>query len=211
MKTHTICAALGVTLLATSAYAQTRPAARPAATPAAPAAQAGTLPSNPGPVIAGVCMLDGPTAIRQSSAGQATSARLQVLGQQVQAELKPTADSLNAENTRIRALPAAQQQAPGQALTTRVQQFQRLQQQRAQELELTQARALEQIETQLSAVVSQIYVQRGCGLMLDRNSTIYANPAMDTTAAAVAALNARMPTITFNRATLPATPAAARP
>jgi len=134
-----------------------------------------------------------------------------VLGQQVQAELKPTADSLNAENTRIRALPAAQQQAPGQALTTRVQQFQRLQQQRAQELELTQARALEQIETQLSAVVSQIYVQRGCGLMLDRNSTIYANPAMDTTAAAVAALNARMPTITFNRATLPATPAAARP
>lgn len=212
MKTQLLCGALGAMLLTTSALAQ---AARPAATPAAPAAQAGsaarpsTAPSNPGPVIAGVCILDGPGAIGGSAAGRAASTRLQQLTQQVQAELQGQQTPLETEANRINALPEAQRAAPSQALAPRVQAFRTLAGRREQELALTQRQALQQIETALQGVISQIYVQRGCGVMIDRGSVVYANPAMDVTQAAVAALNTRLPTITFNRATLPATPAPA--
>jgi outer membrane protein len=201
MKTQLICGALGAMLLTTTAFAQTAPAAGTAARPSG-------APTNPGPVIAGVCVLDSQAAIGNSAAGRAAATRLQQLTQQVTAELQPQQTALQTEATRINALPEAQRAAPAQALNTRAQTFRTLGARREQELALTQRQALQQIETALSAVIGQLYVQRGCGLMIDRGSVIYSNPAIDVTPAAVTALNARLPTITFNRATLPAQPAA---
>ena len=206
MQQHLLCAA-GALLLATSAAAQTTPA-RPAAaaqTPARPSA----APTNPGPVIAGVCVLDGAGAIAGSSAGQAASARLRTLTQQVQAELQTQETGLTTEANAIRALPEAQRAARATALQPRVDAFQRLAQTRQEELRRTQATALQRIETELQAVVGALYVQRGCGLMLDRSAVVFSNPAIDVTQAAVAALNTRLPTITFERTRLPATPAPA--
>jgi outer membrane protein len=204
MKSLLSCAALAGMLFATTAEAQTTPA-RSAAAPAAPRV---APPSNPGPVIAGVCILNGPGVIADSAAGRAANARLQTLTQQVQAELTAQQTPLTTEVNRIRALPEAQRAAPGQALQGRIQTFETLAQTRQEELRRTQAAALERIENELQTVVSQIYVQRGCGLMLDRSAITYANPAMDVSQAAIAALNTRMPTITFERVRLPAAPAA---
>ena len=183
--------------------------ARPAAPAAPAAARPSTAPANPGPVIAGVCILDGAGAISGSAAGRAASARLQTLTQQVQAELQAQEATLTTEANRIRALPEAQRAAPATALQPRVQAFQTLAATRQEELRRTQATALQRIETELQAVVSTLYVQRGCGLMMDRSAVVYSNPAMDVTQAAVTALNTRLPTITFERARLPATPAPA--
>lgn len=205
MKTTILCGALGAMLLSTYAAAQT---ARPAATPAGARPAAAAAPSNPGPVIAGVCVLDGAAAIGNSAAGRAANTRLQTLTQQVQAELQAQRTPLTTEATAINALPEAQRAARSQALQPRVQAFQTLANTREQELRLTQSQAVQRIENELQAVVSQIYVQRGCGLMLDRAAVVYTNPAIDVTPAAIAALNTRLPTITFNRSTLPATPAA---
>jgi outer membrane protein len=204
MHRHLLCAA-GALLIATSAAAQTAPA-RPAA---ATAPRPSSAPTNPGPAIAGVCVLDGAGAISGSAAGRAASTRLQTLTQQVQAELQAQEATLTTEANRIRALPEAQRTAPATALQPRVQAFQTLAGTRQEELRRTQATALQRIETELQAVVSTIYVQRGCGLMLDRSAVVYSNPAMDVTQAAVAALNTRLPTINFERTRLPATPAPA--
>lgn len=207
MKHLVSSAALGAMLLATAAAAQTpaRPAAAPAAAAARPAA---AIPTNPGPVIAGVCILNGPGAIADSAAGRAANTRLQTLTQQVQAELQAQQAPLNTEATAIRALPEAQRAPRIQALQPRAQAFETLAATRQEELRRTQARAVQRIETELQTVVSQIYVQRGCGIMFDRSAITYANPAMDVTQAAVTALNARLPTITFERERLPAAPAA---
>lgn len=207
MTLKTALYAAGALLCAAPAFAQTtpaRPAAQPAAQPAAPA--------SPGPVIPGVCLLDTESAIAGSAAGRAASARMNALTQQVEAELTPERNAINAELTRIRALPAAQQQTPGAALQTRANTFQALAARREQELQRTQVTALRRIEGELSTVISQLYVQRGCGLMISRNAVIYGNPAMDVTALAVTQLNTRLPTITFNREQLPAgtTPATPR-
>ncbi|MDP8916935.1 MAG: OmpH family outer membrane protein, partial [Pseudomonadota bacterium] len=126
-------------------------------------------------------------------------------------ELAPEGNALNAEATRIRALPEAQRAAPAQALNTRANALQRLAAQREQELEQTQVSALRRINNELQAVVSQLYVQRGCGLMLSRSAVVYANPAMDVTTQAVQALNTRLPTITFDRERLQPRPAAGAP
>jgi outer membrane protein len=206
MQRHLLCAA-GALLVATSAAAQTAPA-RPAGAATAPA-RPSTAPTNPGPAIAGVCILDGAGAISGSAAGRAASARLQTLTQQVQAELQAQEATLTTEANRIRALPEAQRAAPATALQPRVQAFQTLAGTRQEELRRTQATALQRIETELQTVVSTLYSQRGCGLMLDRSAVVYSNPAMDVTQAAVAALNTRLPTITFERTRLPATPAPA--
>lgn len=207
MTYKTMLCAAGALLCAVPAFAQTTPA-RPAGQPATAAARPAGAPSNPGPVIAGVCVLDGEEVIATSAAGRAATARLGVLRQQVQAELTPEGNAINAENTRIRALPADQQRTPGLALQTRAAALQRLAGQREQELERTQLNALRRINTELQTVVSQLYVQRGCGLMLSRSAVVYSNPAMDVTATAIQQLNARLPTITFDRERLPATPAA---
>lgn len=210
MKTIASGALVGAMLLATAASAQTtpRPAATPAAAPAAAAARP-PIPANPGPVIAGVCILNGPGAIADSAAGRAANARLQTLTQQVRAELQAQQTPLNTEATAIRALPEAQRAPRITALQPRVQAFETLAQTREEELRRTQARAIQRIEAELQTVVSQIYVQRGCGLMLDRSAITYANPAMDVTQAAVTALNTRLPTITFERERLPAAAAPA--
>lgn len=198
--------AMTAVLAAAPALAQTPPAQ-------AAAGAAAARPTNPGPVIPGVCLLDEQRAIVTSAAGRAFNTRMTQLTQQVQAELQPQQTSLETEARRIGALPEAQRAAPGQALNPRVQAFQRLANQRQQELEATQQRQLRRIAAEMQPIVAQVYVQRSCGLMLDGQSAVYANPAMNVTDAVIAALNTRLPTLTFNRETAPAAaaPAATAP
>lgn len=175
---------------------------------AANPAQAGARPTNPGPAIAGVCTLDEQRAIVTSAAGRAYNTRMQQLTQAVQAELTPQQTSIEAEARRIQALPENQRAQPSQALTPRLTAFQRLAATREAELQATQRRQLQRIATEMQPVVSQVYVQRNCGLLLDGSAVVYANPAMSITDAVVAGLNTRLPTLTFNRETLPAQAAA---
>jgi outer membrane protein len=194
-------AALAAALFAVPAFAQTAPAAGAAA----------ARPSNPGPVIPGVCVLDEQRAVVTSAAGRAFNTRMQQLSQQVEAELRPQQTSLQTELTTYQSqqatLQPAQRQQREQALQTRANAFQTLASTRQRELQLTQETQLRRIATEMQPVVNQVYVQRGCGLMLDSQSTVYANPAMNVTDAVIAGLNTRLPTLTFNRSTAPAAPA----
>ena len=61
-------------------------------------------------------------------------------------------------------------------------------------------------------MIRALYTQRNCGVLFDRQAVFAANPAMDVTDAAVAALNAKIQTFTFERERAqPNQPAAAAP
>jgi outer membrane protein len=204
MKTTTaLLAAAAALSLASGAFAQAQPA-RPAG--AAPAQAA--FPSRPGPVVAGVCVVDNEAALANATVGAAFRNRMQALTQQVQAELQPQGTAIQTEANAINALaqgaPRTQRE---NALRTRAQTFQNLADQRQRELQLTQQQQLTRLTNELRPVLDQVYGQRNCGILLSRDAVVALNPAMDITAAVTAGVNARIQTITFDRATLPQQPA----
>ena len=190
MKSFVIGAVALASLAATAANAQT--------------AQA---PTNPGPAIPGVCVFFNQQVLAQSAAGQAVQARMQQLATEVDGELQPYATSLQTEAQALQAgastIPAADLQTRRTALQQRAQEAQQLEQTRTAELRYTLAAQRERIAQALEPLLSTIYQERGCGLLLDRESVFMMNPAMDVTPLAIERLNAALPTLTFNRMPVP--------
>lgn len=165
-----------------------------------------------GPVVAGVCMVSREAIFANAKIGQAATARLRVLSQEAQAELdrerQPVETELKTFQAEAARLPAEQRQAREQALSAKLQPLQMKAAQRQQEIDATRVKALERVSAELQPVIAQVYRQRNCGLLVDRNTVIGGNMANDLTPAVVQGIDARIATIPFNRETLPAAPAA---
>lgn len=180
-------AALGI---AAAAWAQ--PA--PATAPARPAV-------NPGPMIPGVCTFWNERAIGTSTVGKQFGARLKVLTDAAQAELRAQATAIDTERRALeaqRAAPTITQEQLEQrilALNQRGAGFERLAQQRGRELQATEQKGLTRIATEMQPLIIAVYGERGCGLMVDRSVIYAANPQMDVTDAVVAKLNAKLTTL----------------
>ncbi|MCK6103022.1 MULTISPECIES: OmpH family outer membrane protein [unclassified Brevundimonas] len=205
MKALIIAATAAASLLATAASAAT-------------AQQASAAPANPGPVIPGVCVYYNARLLAQSSAGQAVETRMQQLAQEVQGELQPYATAIQSEAQQLQtsgaSLPADQLQQRRQALQQRAQEAQQLEATRENELRYTLGMQRQAITEAVSPILTALYQEKGCGLLLDRESVFMMNPAMDVTDLAIQRLNTALPTLSFNRMTVPAQtqaqPAAAR-
>ena len=215
-KTLILSAAAAAVLYAPTATAQAPRPAQPAAQTAAPAAAPArpiTL-TNPGPVIAGVCIVNNNRVFMLSKVGRAYQQRMQQLTQAVRAELTPEETAIQTEGRTLEQQRATLQQAQFQqratALQTRFNNFQTRANQRARELEATESKQIQRISNELQPVLNSVYGQRGCGVLFDGSAVVAANPAMDITPAVVAALDARISTITFERETLPQQSAASR-
>jgi Skp family chaperone for outer membrane proteins len=129
----------------------------------------------------------------------------------VDAERRPIEADLATFRTEAPRLTPEQRQTREQALAARLAPAQAKAQQRSREIDATRARALERISTEAQPVIADVYRQRNCGLLFDRNSALGGNFTNDLTAAVVQALDARISTITFNRESLPPTPPTAPP
>lgn len=183
-------AASGVVAIAmsTSAMAQTAPAA-PAISHGAP--------------IAGVCIFSSQRAVGSSAVGKAVDARLKTIIAQVNAELTGERTTLDNEAKALDAKKATmdqgtlEQQAAG--LQVKANAWQRKGQLRQKEVEATEQKALSRVYQELDPAIKQVYQQRTCGMLVDRESVLLANPAMDITDAVVVALDARIKTLTFDR------------
>ena len=200
MKTLIIAATAAASLLATAASAAT--------------VQQANAPANPGPVIPGVCVYYNARLLAQSSAGQAVEARMQQLAQEVQGELQPYATQIQTEAQQLQtsgaSLPADQLQQRRQALQQRAQEAQQLEATRENELRYTLATQRQAITQALSPILVAVYQERGCGMLIDRESVFIMNPAHDITELAIQRLNTALPTLSFNRLQVPAQqPAAA--
>ncbi|PZR32873.1 OmpH family outer membrane protein [Caulobacter segnis] len=179
--------------IATSASAQTAPAA------AAPAAPAVTH----GPALPGVCIFSDKRAVGQSLVGKAVDARLKTIAQQVQAELNGERSALETEAKALEAKRATlaqdAQEQQGAALQVKANAWQRKAQLRQKEYEATEQKALSRVYQELNTPITQVYQAQKCSILLDRESVMFANPAMDITDAVVTALDARIKTLTFDR------------
>ncbi|PIB92010.1 OmpH family outer membrane protein [Caulobacter sp. FWC2] len=178
--------------LATSASAQTAPAA-------APAAPAVTH----GPALTGVCIFSSQGAVGNSLVGKAVDARLKTIIQQVNAELTAERTGLDNEAKALDAKKASlaqdalEQQAS--ALQVKANAWQRKGQLRQKEVEATEQKALARVYQELDTPIRQVYQAQKCSILFDRESVMLANPSMDITGAVVAALDARIKTLTFDR------------
>jgi len=176
--------------IATSASAQTAPAA------AAPAV-------THGPALTGVCILSSQQAIGTSLVGKAVNTRLTTIAQQVNAELSSERTALEAEAKGLDAKKATlaqdAQEQQAAALQVKANAWQRKGQLRQKELEATEQKALARVYQELDTPIRQVYQAQKCSLLLDRESVMLANPAMDITSGVVAALDARIKTLTFDR------------
>jgi Skp family chaperone for outer membrane proteins len=174
----------------------------------AASAQQAAAPANPGPVIPGVCVYYNARLLAQSAAGQAVEARMQQLAQEVQGELQPYATAIQTEAQQLQAsgasLPAADLQQRRQALQQRAQEAQQLEGTRENELRYTLAMQRQAITEAVSPILTALYQEKGCGLLLDRESVFMMNPAMDLTDTAIQRLNTALPTLSFNRMAVPA-------
>ena len=178
--------------IATSASAQTAPAA-------APAAPAVTH----GPALTGVCIFSSQRAVATSAVGKAVDARLKTIIQQVNAELTAERTGLDNEAKGLDAKKATlaqdalEQQAS--ALQVKANAWQRKGQLRQKEVEATEQKALARVYQELDTPIRQVYQAQKCSILLDRESVMLANPSMDITDGVVAALDARIKTLTFDR------------
>ena len=191
MKSLVLGAAALASLIAPVAAAQI---------PAAPAI-------NHGPVVPGLCVVFTQQVLSQSSAGQAVAARIQQLATEVEGELQPYAATLQSEAQALQAgattIPADQLQQRRAALQQRAQEAQQLEQTRTNELRYTLSQQRELISNAMDPILVAVYQERGCSVLLERENAYIVNPAMDITATVLQRLNAQLPTLSFNRMTVP--------
>jgi outer membrane protein len=173
------------------------------ALPASAAAQTAG-PQNPGPVIPGVCVYFNQRLLAQSTVGQGVQARMEQLATEVQGELAPYATNIQSEITRLQNGGAAVTDADRQALQARIQEAQQLEQTREGELRYTLGEQRRLISVAVEPILVALYQERGCGILIDRESVFIMNPAMDITDTAIERLNAQLPSLSFNRLPVPA-------
>jgi outer membrane protein len=174
---------------------------------AASVAPAGTT-INYGPPITGLCVFSNEAALGTSAVGKAAATRLQQLRAQASAELSGEQASLQEDIKAFQAKRASltqdQIQAQGAPLEERAQALNQKATQRQRELEYTAQHARVRVDQAMEPLVRAVFEERHCSVLLNGDSVMAANPAMDITSAVVTRLNATMSTITFDRETPPA-------
>jgi Skp family chaperone for outer membrane proteins len=194
-------------LAAPAAQAQTPPPAAATPTPAPPAPVAPPAAPAPaaaskGPLIAGVCLLSQEALIGRSKVGQAATARLHELTQQIQGNLSAEKARLEARAKALEAkrasLPPLQVEAQGQAINQRFQALQTEASERSQQMDATKTRAFDQVLQQAQPFIAEAYTAHGCGLLLARETVMTGNMGNDLTTEVVAALDAKATPIAIN-------------
>lgn len=169
----------------------------------AQAQQPAQAPVFAGPVIPGLCVYSTERLLATSTVGRHVQTRMQQLGQAVQAEITGEQTTLQNDARTLEGqratLPREQLEQRVLTLNQRGQSLERKSAQRARELELTQLKAFERVATEAQPLIQQAYVERGCGILLDRNSVFAANAQMDITDSVIQKLNAKIQTFNFDR------------
>ncbi len=163
---------------------------------------------NFGPAIPGVCVYHHDRLLAQSTAGLSMITGMQRLQQEVGVELAPYEQFVQTEDAALQqgrgTIPQAQFAQREQALAARFQEARTLAQMRDAELRYTLALQRQAIRQAADPIVTALYTERGCGILIARESVVLVNPAMDLTEAAIQRLNTALPTLPpFNRAPVP--------
>ena len=185
-------AAFALAIAAGSAALAQQPAAA-AAAPATPAP----------PALPGVCAFSHDGAVAGSKLGQYIRQRMDTITKQTQAELQSTGESLqNDAKATDAARPSMSQEAFEQKaleIRQRSDAFQRLQQVREREVQMTAGKALQRFDTEANPLFEMSVRERSCSVVLDSDNTYFISPTMDITPQVVARLDAKITEFAFDR------------
>lgn len=188
----TVCGLAALTLTTVS-YAQT-PAAKPAT--AAPA-------TKPGPVIPGVCIYSNDAVMANADISKTAAQRLEQINSAAEAELEPDIKALEAERASLAKQEATlakdKFQPLAQAFFGKAKTFSDKAFIVNQELVRTEREANRLVGAAIGPVLTTVYETRGCGMLVDRNAVLFANPTMDITGEVIDKLNAAKPPIDIKR------------
>lgn len=163
-----------------------------------------------GPPVAGVCLLSEGTVLGTAKVGVAMSARLRQLAQDAVAPLNAERQSIATDYKAVQAQKPADAQARIQALDRRALALQTSQRALERRIQLTQNKAEIQIGQAQGPILTQLFHDHACGLLINRDVVIGGNLSNDLTPGVIQALDAKMSTITFDLEPLPAPKAAAQ-
>jgi outer membrane protein len=204
IKSLALSAGAGAVALA---YAATAFAQTPAAT-AAPALSYG-------PPIAGLCAVSIDAVIANSTVGKYVDTRLEQIAAQANAELNGEKSSIDND---ARALDGQRQtldqntfEQRASALQVRQNALERKAALRDREMQATQQQAVGRVLNEMKPLIAQSAEQKNCAIVVDRNSVVMVNPAMDITPGVVTGLNAKISQFAFDRTRLDQPQAAAAP
>jgi Skp family chaperone for outer membrane proteins len=197
--------------VAAGAQAQTKKASHAAAasTAAAPAASpTGGIHLTHGPVIPGLCVYSNTRVLEISAVGKAYAARMQQLQAQAAAELSGQQSSLQADEKTLigkrATLSQEQFNQQAQPLAQREQSLNQVADARTRDLRYTAAHQQQRIAVVIEPLVASAYEAHKCSILLNADTVMAGNPAMDLSEEVAQALNGKMSTITFDRETAPA-------
>lgn len=180
----------------------------------AAAAQTAAPPVAQGPVIPGVCILSVNQAISTSTVGKYVSERMNQIVSQVKAELTPEDTAIATDGKALEAqrptLDATSFRTRAEALQNRVNALRQKADLRQREVQATEQKSLNRIAQELDPIARQLYQQHHCSMLVSKDAVMIANPEMDLTTQAVAALNARIQQFAFDREHLDTQTAASR-
>lgn len=181
-------------------------------------AQAAAPAITHGPAIPGVCVMSIEGVIGSSTVGKYVQTRLQQIATQVGAELKAEETSIQNDAKALEGRKATMDQGAFEKaaadLQVRANAYQRKAQLREREMQATQQKALGRVGQELDPIIRQVYQQRQCSVLLQRDALVIANPAMDISPMMTTALNAKITQFAFDRERLDqpaAAPQAAAP
>ena len=208
MRAFTSKAALagltGLSLLASTATQAAAPAA-PAPAPSNASTVPAPPPSSPvamGPLVPGVCLLSQEMLIARSKVGQAATARLRQIAQDVQTTLNGEKARLEVRGKALGAKRATltpfQFQAQGQAINQAAQALQARAGERTQQIEATKNHAYSLVLQQAQPFITQAYAAHACGLLFGRETVLTGNLGNDLTPEVLTALDAKGTPVSFD-------------
>lgn len=157
--------------------------------------------------VPGVCMLSRSQVLAGSKVGQVADARLKQLAQQVNAQLEAKRKPLQADVQKFQqgaqSMDATKRASEQKALQQRMAALRNEAQQMNARIQITRSNVTKRIAAQLDPLVTSVYKQRSCGILLDRDNVLGGNAKNDITESVITALDNKMATIAFNLAPLP--------
>lgn len=160
-----------------------------------------------------VVVIDQRKIMRDSRAGKDIQTKMKSIEEQIKRELESTSRSLQSEGKSIESRTknmTPQAVAADANLKSQVEsfykkagEFNRTRQVRARELQITERKAWNEFFKALQPVLQEVVNEKSAQIMMDRSSTVYANPSLDASSLVISKLDSRKPTINVVRERLP--------
>jgi outer membrane protein len=160
-----------------------------------------------------ILVVDQGRVIRESSVGKHVAKQIESIGKSMESELKASASPIQSERDRLmselknmdaaalKSRPDLQKRA--QDLVQKGQKTQVEAAYKQRELQVTEAKAMKQVNEKLAKILEAVVAERNADVILDRSLVIYGGKSTDITDTVISRLNSQLRTVPVVRERLP--------